>query len=109
MYDYDEEATIQEADIEMAEVWRSNVRYNVAHKIGACLHQGGYSYMSPPVYPEQALIKPGEFICYDCHAIFPSEDAWYEFLAGIDDMMMSDLRALPKTLEYLAWKKAGTL
>jgi len=36
-----------------------------------CPHYSGYRYINPPVYPEQADLKPGQMWCWDCQTIVP--------------------------------------
>lgn len=67
-----------DADLEMAEMARQGNAIAAARKAGRCAHQSAVGYRNPPVYPEQAGLKPGQSRCTDgCGTVFASDDDWY--------------------------------
>jgi len=75
---YDPEATIQDADIEMAEYAREARAIDIARSRGECVHSSvvGRSSTGEVYYPEQVGLAPGQFRCTDgCGRLFEDEAA----------------------------------
>lgn len=84
-YHYDEEAVIQEADIEMAEmISRGNYLARLKRK-GICIHDGvvGVSASGEIFYPEQEGLTGDQVRCWDCKRVFESSRDWSEACASL--------------------------
>ena len=80
MYDYDPEAVIQDADIELAELYRIGARVSYLRKKGICCHTSsvGVSSTGEIFYPEQVGLRPGQQKCTDiCGRVFDSAEEMY--------------------------------
>ena len=64
-FGYDEEATIQEGDIEMAELEARAHEESMLRKKGICRH----GWTGP-----KKDSNTGEFACYHCNKVWPSEN-----------------------------------
>lgn len=77
MYDYDEEATIQEADILQAQYEQESRELEALRRRGICTHQ---SWVGLPAdgtiyYESQKGLKAGQVRCTDgCGQVFDSEE-----------------------------------
>lgn len=80
MYDYDPEAVIQDADIELAEMRRVAYQVDRLRKKGICCHTSsiGVSATGEIFHPEQVGLKPGQQKCTDiCGRVFESDEEMY--------------------------------
>ena len=78
---YDPEATIQEADILMAEYAAEAADFQAARDAGRCTHNStvGLPDSGKVYYPEQEGLKPGQVACTSgCGEVFDDEDDWYD-------------------------------
>lgn len=86
MHYYDEEAVIQEADIEMAMMQDESAYIAHLRAKGICTHQsslgtgdGNGPLEGGAYYPEQVGMEPGSIRCTDlCGKLFPNIDAMYD-------------------------------
>lgn len=84
-FGYDEEAVIQDADIEMAEmISRSNYLARL-ERSGICVHEGvvGVSASGEIFYPEQVGLTGEQVKCWDCGRVFESSRDWSEACASL--------------------------
>ena len=81
MYDYDPEAVIQDADLELAELHRIGRRVQRLREQGICCHSSsvGVSATGEIFYPEQVGLKAGQQRCTDiCKRTFDSVEEMYD-------------------------------
>jgi hypothetical protein len=75
------EAERLDADIEQAQMTAVGNAIYRAEQRGICTHGSVTGYINPPVYPEQAGLKPGQMICTKgtagCARVFNSDEEWY--------------------------------
>ena len=79
-YHYDEEAVIQEADIEQAEmISRGNYLARLKRN-GVCIHDGvvGVSASGEIFYPEQEGLTGDQVRCWDCKRVFEDDREWLD-------------------------------
>lgn len=77
---YDEEATIQEADIWVAHaIARGNYLERLS-KRGVCIHDGvvGVSDSGEIFYPEQVGLVGDQVKCWDCGVVFDDQSDWVQ-------------------------------
>jgi hypothetical protein len=81
---YDPEATIQDADIELAEMVRESNRLSALKQSGVCIHDStcGLPDNGKVYYPQQASLKRGQIACFDCDMVWDSEA---DYLAALAD------------------------
>lgn len=75
---YDEEAVIQDADIEQAHmIARGNYLDSLIRR-GVCIHDAvvGVSFTGEIFYPEQEGLEGDELRCRDCGIVFANDDDW---------------------------------
>jgi hypothetical protein len=71
------EAERMDADIEQARMEAIGARFAAAEAAGVCTHGRAVGYIDPPVYPEQAGLRPGELRCASgCGEVFRSDAEW---------------------------------
>jgi len=76
---FDPEATVQDADIEMAEYAREARALDAARARGECPHSSavGLPDSGKIFYPEQEGLLPGQVRCTDgCGTVFASDADW---------------------------------
>jgi len=77
------EAERLDADIEQYEMERRGNAIAAAERAGRCTHGRTVGYRSPPCYPEQEGLQPGQSRCTSgCERVFGSGEEW---LAAIDE------------------------
>lgn len=84
-YYYDEEAVIQEADIEMAQmVARGNYLARL-ERMGVCVHDGvvGVSLTGEIFYTEQVGLTGDQQKCWDCGQVFESIEDWVDAVRSL--------------------------
>lgn len=82
---YDEEATIQDVDIEMAHaIARGNYLDRLSRQ-GVCIHDGvvGASQTGEIRYPEQVGLVGEQVKCWECGTIFENDNEWLDFLRNL--------------------------
>jgi hypothetical protein len=75
----------RDVDLEMAEMHAAGDALHAARAAGRCVHASAVGYISPPVYPEQRGLHPGQVKAdgrRGCGAVFGSDEEWY---AAMDD------------------------
>ncbi|MCF6467298.1 hypothetical protein FAF44_02575 [Nonomuraea sp. MG754425] len=82
-YGTDTEAieTLQrDADLEQTAMEREGNRLAALRAKGICTHSSGVMYRDPPVYPEQAGLRPGQTRCTEgtggCTFVANSDEEW---------------------------------
>jgi hypothetical protein len=84
-FGYDEEAVVQDADIEMAHaISRGNYLMRLADK-GVCIHDGvvGTSASGEVIYPEQEGLTGDQQKCWTCGHVFESVSDWLASCAAL--------------------------
>lgn len=83
--DYDPEATVQSADLEMYELERVGRLASRLRQRGICTHGStlGRSATGEVFYDEQRDLRPGEVLCRDCGKKWPSDDDLYGEIAEL--------------------------
>jgi hypothetical protein len=76
----------RDVGLEMAEMTAAGDALHAARAAGRCVHASAVGYVSPPVYPEQHGLRPGQVACTDgpvkadglrgCGEVFASDEAW---------------------------------
>lgn len=76
----------RDVDLEQAAMDAAGDALHRARRAGRCVHASAVGYISPPVYPEQQGLRPGQVACTDgpvradgrrgCGAVFASDAAW---------------------------------
>jgi hypothetical protein len=82
---YDEEAVIQDADIETAHaIARGNYLSRLASR-GVCIHDGvvGVSDTGEIFYPEQVGLVGDQVKCRDCGFVFDDAEDWLDACANL--------------------------
>jgi hypothetical protein len=67
-----------EADCQQYEMEQVGRAIRRAEKAGRCCHGSVVGYLSPPIYPEQKGLNPGECKCTaGCGQVFTSDQDWH--------------------------------
>lgn len=84
-YIYDEEAVIQEADIELAEMTMRGNYLARLKRMGICTHESvvGVSDSGKIFYPEQVGLTGEQVKCWGCGIVFESPRDWVEAMAAL--------------------------
>ena len=78
MFDYDPEAVIQDADIEMARMSEMAHRVATLRKRGICCHTSSLGFSGTVHYPAQETMRIGQVLCTDlCGRLFDSDEEMY--------------------------------
>jgi hypothetical protein len=74
-YGYDPEATVQDADLELAAMRRQAQQLEKARAAGHCPHYAtvGVSASGKVYYPEQEGLSGEQVRCFDCGEVFASD------------------------------------
>jgi tRNA U54 and U55 pseudouridine synthase Pus10 len=84
-YIYDEEAVIQDADIEMAEMIARGNHLARLERMGVCVHDGviGVSDSGKIFYPEQVGLTGEQHKCWECGQVFESIEEWVDAVRSL--------------------------
>lgn len=82
---YDEEAVIQQADIEMAHAIARGNYLGRLHRSGVCIHDGvvGVSETGEIFYTEQIGLVAPQVKCWDCGHVFDDSADWLDARASL--------------------------
>jgi hypothetical protein len=79
MFYYDPEATIQDADIELAEASALSWRVARLREQGICCHTSSLGFSGTVHHPGQETMEVGQALCTDfCGRLFESQEAMDE-------------------------------
>jgi hypothetical protein len=96
----------RDVDLEMAAMAAVGDAIAAARNAGRCAHQSAVGYLSPPCYPEQEGLRPGQLRCTDpfpggapegwrgCGAVFDGDDDWDN---AMNDAICGDIHPLTST------------
>jgi hypothetical protein len=84
-FTYDEEAVIQDADIEHYHMAARGTYLMALRSRGVCTHDGvvGASATGEIFYPEQVGLVGDQQRCRDCGVVFDDVDDWVEALEAL--------------------------
>ena len=71
------EAERFDADLEQYEMERVGAAIAAARRAGRCTHGSAVGYLAKPVYEEQRGLRKGQVRCFDCKAVFDSDEEWH--------------------------------
>ena len=82
---YDPEETVQDADLEFAEMVRESNRLAAVRRSGVCIHSAtcGLPDNGKIYYAEQVGLKPGQIACFDCDEVWESREDYLSALMDI--------------------------